>query len=357
MVGKWSVRPYNEGDERRINELHRKVFDHVEEDGKWYPWWTWQHKKNPSGPPMIWFADADGTLAGQYEVVRIRVRYKGKEMMACHSQDTMTHPDFRRQGIFETLANRTYQQGAEEDVAFVIGFPNQNSHPGFVNKLRWFDVCKVPNVFKPFNIKRTLGRRIKNGALLSVMTAMGTVFFSLYHKDPRPKEVKGLRIVEVRSFDERMDDLWKKASPHYGTLVVRDRAHLNWRYVEIPHRDYSLYIAEIGGRVAGYIVLTTIVKDGWKGGEIVDLFAEPDGDIIGNLIHAAMEHIRKEGADSVHCWLPDMKVYRKSFRRFGFVHMAANPQFIARTITSAAQKEHMIDYGKWFITMGDSDFH
>lgn len=357
MEREWSIRPYEEGDLEKITDLYHDVQKHNKTDEDWTAWWKWQHQQNPAGPPIIYFADANGKLAGQYEMVRMKVRYDGKETVSFHSQDTMTHPDFRRQGIFKELADSTYQQGEEEGCAFVFGFPNKLSHPGFIKKLEFFDVCVVPNIFKPLNMRNTLKRKISNGLLVSLGAIGFKVFFSLYGNRKKAPKVKGLKVEQIKRFDERIDDLWKRASPHYGTMVVRNKDHVNWRYVDIPHRDYTSFIAVIDGRVAGYVVLSLVKKEGFTGGEIIDIFAEPDVDIIGNLLHTAIGYFRENGADSVYCWYPEMDVYRKAFRKFGFIKMGSNPQFINRKLIPTTSKEKLIDYSNWFVSMGDSDFH
>jgi GNAT superfamily N-acetyltransferase len=72
-----------------------------------------------------------------YGVIPTRVWYNGKTILAAQSADTMTHPDYRNMGLFTELANLTYALCEQEGVGLVFGFPNENSMPGFVNKLGW----------------------------------------------------------------------------------------------------------------------------------------------------------------------------------------------------------------------------
>src|ERR1700744_3835126 len=60
-----------------------------------------------------------------------------KIILAAQSADTMTHPDYRNKGLFVELALNTFQLCKESDIQLLFGFPNQNSLPGFVNKLSW----------------------------------------------------------------------------------------------------------------------------------------------------------------------------------------------------------------------------
>src|SRR5882757_11194374 len=72
-----------------------------------------------------------------YGVMPCFVQYDNKIILSAQSGDTMTHPQYRNKGLFVELCNRTVELCKEEGVRFLFGFPNQNSYPGFVNKLGW----------------------------------------------------------------------------------------------------------------------------------------------------------------------------------------------------------------------------
>jgi GNAT superfamily N-acetyltransferase len=72
-----------------------------------------------------------------YGVIPTLLWYNGHTILAAQSADTMTHPEYRNMGLFTELANLTYDLCSEENIQLVFGFPNQNSLPGFINKLNW----------------------------------------------------------------------------------------------------------------------------------------------------------------------------------------------------------------------------
>ena len=72
-----------------------------------------------------------------YGVIPCFLQVDGKVVLAAQSADTMTHPDYRNKGLFVELALLTYQLCRETGIKVVFGFPNQNSLPGFINKLGW----------------------------------------------------------------------------------------------------------------------------------------------------------------------------------------------------------------------------
>jgi GNAT superfamily N-acetyltransferase len=83
------------------------------------------------------YKNGDTTAAAYYGVFPMRLLVEGKQVLAAQSGDTMTHPDHRGKGLFIELAKRTYALAKDEGIAFVFGFPNANSYPGFVKKLAW----------------------------------------------------------------------------------------------------------------------------------------------------------------------------------------------------------------------------
>jgi hypothetical protein len=72
-----------------------------------------------------------------YGVIPCFMLIDGKEVLCAQSADTMTHTDYRNKGLFVQLANRTFELCTQVGIKFLFGFPNQNSLPGFVNKLGW----------------------------------------------------------------------------------------------------------------------------------------------------------------------------------------------------------------------------
>jgi len=72
-----------------------------------------------------------------YGVIPCFIRFDDKIILAAQSADTMTHPEYRNKGLFVELALLTFQLCRNSGIKVLFGFPNQNSLPGFVNKLGW----------------------------------------------------------------------------------------------------------------------------------------------------------------------------------------------------------------------------
>lgn len=72
-----------------------------------------------------------------YGLIPFRLLYEGQQLLGAQSADTMTHPDFVRQGLFTRLAKLTYKLAEEKGISLVFGWPNQASLPGFTRRLGW----------------------------------------------------------------------------------------------------------------------------------------------------------------------------------------------------------------------------
>ena len=77
------------------------------------------------------------TPIGYYGVIPCLMQFGDKIIPVAQSADTMTHPQHRLKGLFVKLAQLTYQLCYEAGIQLIFGFPNQNSLPGFINKLGW----------------------------------------------------------------------------------------------------------------------------------------------------------------------------------------------------------------------------
>ncbi|MES2274844.1 MAG: GNAT family N-acetyltransferase [Bacteroidota bacterium] len=72
-----------------------------------------------------------------YGVIPCFLQMGAKAVLAAQSADTMTHPKYQGKGLFTKLANLTFNLCKENGIRVIFGFPNQNSLPGFINKLGW----------------------------------------------------------------------------------------------------------------------------------------------------------------------------------------------------------------------------
>ena len=368
MTQLWSVRIYKEGDQPGILELMKsssakRTSEH----------WLWEYENNPFGY-HIGVAEHNGQIVGHMALVPTYMKVGRKTIMGSQAVDLLVHPKFRRQGMFLALGTMLMNEARKKQIDITYGFPNAPAHSGHL-KYGWFDICEVPQLIKAMNIDKVVdilgkGRTIRllnkyrisrNFMKIILHIILSTVnFFSrIWYGIPNNRDLANVKISIIESFDDRIDDFWKKVSSDYNIAVARNKEYLNWRYFRKPNAEYTVILAEKDEEILGYIVLRTISKENLKLGYIVDILASLDGKvIIQSLILRSIERFRKENVDSIFCWMLNNNLsastYYKVLRCNGFLLTSSNP-LIARVNSQELSKKFVGDSTKWYITIGDSD--
>jgi len=119
-------------------------------------YFEWKYVRNPLGPAVgnIAREDSSGEIIAFYGLIPQLYRFGGQEQLLYQSCDTMTHSNFRRRGLFQRLAERTFkEQLSINDGFFAIGFGGSNSAPGFF-KMGWKQIFELSHSLKPRFLSR-----------------------------------------------------------------------------------------------------------------------------------------------------------------------------------------------------------
>jgi len=352
----WNLREYREGDEYSIIKLHEKVFSKP----KNMEWWLWQYKRNPSGQPIIVLAEAEDII-GQYALIPLRVKVGNTICSGSLSLDTMVHPDYRGQHIFTTLAKKAYDLAFQRGFQFVIGFPNKNSYPGFINNLQWINLCDTSTLWvKPLDInnlllKLTGGKKIISKTLNKPISLFIDQLLNTHQNFNR----SDLSITKTLNFDERYNLLFENTFIRQKIMVVRDKFHLNWRYIEKPNGDYMIFSAEDKEIVKGYIILKCIQNYGLRIGFIVDILTL-ETNVSQVLISTAIKYFESKKIDIIGCVMFPDKSISRCFKQQGFF-LAPNQilpekiHVVMKTLSLERLPISINNHNNWFITWGDND--
>ena len=352
----WPVRVYKEGDEDEIFELTKAVWGKdVPEKERWMQGWRWMHINNPAGISRIWLAEDGSKIVSQYPVILEDMKIGEEIIKAAQLIDTMTHPEYRRQGLFSTLGKKALTKMENGGVQFVYCFPTQEVYPLHI-KSGWHDVCIFQVMIKPLNLKSILRKYfVRNRLLLNIFTISGNLIIKTFFRSKKVPDEDKLKVREITRFDDRINDFWNKISDDYNIIRIRDKEYLNWRYVDVPNADYTIYVAEEEDEICGYIVLGCRNENCLTWGYIYDILALMDReDIIQRLIAKAIEYFRDANVDAITTKMVASEVYRKSFLRNGFIpRFRSKGRFIAYNASNEISDEFLKNPKNWFIQQGD----
>jgi GNAT superfamily N-acetyltransferase len=303
------TRPYAPGDETAIQELFALTY------GKPIApeLWRWRFLDNPYAPPVIDLAWDGDVLAAHYAVSPVMLAIDGEPRLAALSGTTMTHPDYRRRGLFVQLASSVYERLANEGYASVWGFPNGQSHHGIVRDLQWRNVHEIPTL------------RLDLTKAKPVATAGG--------------------VEELMAADARIDLLWERCRRLRPLMGWRDAQHVQWRYLRHPTNRYRLLVAD-----SGYAVFKRFGDEV----DLVDLLvADDDEAAVRALVGAVIE--RSDGAQAMNTWMPLDSRQHLELERLGFGTAAPTTYLGIRPFV--ATRFDVSDVRNWHYSMGDSDVY
>ena len=349
-----STRTYRDGDEEGIFNLIKAVYPSMPWNrDQWMRFWHWMYQENPAGPAKIYLVEEQGKIVAHRAHILVDLKVGNEIMKACQNIDFMVHPDSKYRGLF-LLERRALREAEEEGLHISFGFPTVAARPGFM-KAGYFEIAFMRPMIKFFNLKNVVQTRIHNKYLAKLCAVTASPLLRTIYRARTSPAIEGLKITQVPSFDDRVNELWAKVSDSHQIIRVRSKQYLDWRY-GAPDVEYTIYLAEKGEVVLGYIVLRCAQLDTFKQGRIYDIVGYTE-EIIHCLVSKAVEHFRKEGADCVYCNMLANETHFRALKNNGFISAPFTKRswFGAYSSAPSIPKASVEDYRNWFIQLGDSD--
>jgi GNAT superfamily N-acetyltransferase len=348
----WKDRPYRDGDEKLLPALYKSADDMPFD----MQYWHWLFKANPAGNGYIWLAEDDGVIVGQYAVIPTRMHLQGKPVPCAQSVDAVTHPHYRRQGIFKTLGRAVYGATRSGEVSLGYAFPNDPSARGH---LKHMDFCMLERLMtwvRPLDTARVVHSRIRNGVVSNAIGKPTQSLFNVFY----PLPIKGdtdIQIEDATRIPEEVDDLFRTCAPRFQNLVIRDYEYLKWRYEDHPTYSYRMFLGYRDDTLQGYCVCGSAVRKNIEIGLIMDLFLHPDDkDMAMALLRRAVEHMAEQNNMLAACILTSKSPFLKQLKRLGFVCPAKTFNYVIRNNSDELDTSTLKHVRDWHITFGDADF-
>jgi len=316
----------------------------------------WQFVESPLGSVLVDFAidprPQGETIAAIYAVVPFAAQIDSQESVAAQSLDTLTDARYRGRGLFVTLAKAMYARLAKEGVAFVYGFPNENSAHGFFQRLEWHSLDPLPWCFRPLRPSYLLRR-------LGIPDRFAALLDGVRLPQPRVRLPEGCSIREVRDFDPSVDALWERFAAGIRVALRRDAAYLRWR-LRRPGARYRVWALDGRGGICGFVATSLVTSARVTAGYVMELIYEPGARELGVALlkHALLELVRAGAEVALACNFRHSPNH-PAFRRVGFVPLpwrlrAERVHFGVRPL-AAAQSDLLLERESWYLSCCDFD--
>lgn len=322
----------------------------------------WKYLDNPAGRILSIVATSGSRITSQFGAIPVRFCVSGKETVFVQEVDIAGSGESGRYDFLFNMYRLKNKLFREKGVEVIYSFSS-----GLTSKLGEALQLKrklgpVPRLIKILDSRPFLAKKFPHGpfpGLLSVPVNAALNIRGRGETAPPP----GKRLVRIDRFDSRFDEFWDRIRNDYPIMAKRSADHLNWRYADAVHTDFTIFCleGEGTGEIGGYIVLGER-KDEYVKGQIIDIVTPRDSDPpqAACLVKRAVEHFRRRKAALINCWMfPHCHLY-PALAEAGFKLMEINGkdcllEILESSAAAAASREFLQNRENWFLTKGDSD--
>jgi hypothetical protein len=345
--GPITIRPYRSDDERALVELFRRVFGRPTTQQHW----RWKLAQQASPVDNVWLAVSGEQPVFQYAGIPTRFLLSQRPVIAMTSVDTMTAPEFRRQGLLTQVAMRAYEAWRSAGIAFVIGLPNQQ-WGSRAAALGWQPLFRLQWLVRALRPEAILARKLNITWLKQasfVASLCNRVLNLRLRRDAR------VQTERTRHADEAFDQIWEQCKSDWMFSTIRDRHWVDWRFLSSPSQLYELNLARRAGVAVGYSAHSLVRSEQAISAHLAELFvARADRAAHDTLLFDLIEALVAAGAESLSTLaVPGTRQYHW-LRSAGFIPRHA---FSVQLVPLSAQLPHsvMLDPNQWSLSGADFD--
>jgi GNAT superfamily N-acetyltransferase len=320
-------------------------------------YWKWRYFNNPVADVSVYVArDHRGQIVSMQPISSYTMSVQGEARRVYLLTGAVTHPEYRRRGLFTRLVKAIEAVLSTSSDLFVFTFPNKQSARGFERFHLWHLREHLGLFIRPLLHPRLLTNLVKN------MTKSTKKREPILELKPRPtKKVGEMKIQPIFSFHEGFSSLVQRSPLSKACLIDRTVKYLEWRYAANPVVRYLMYQIDDSRIVKGYLVMKGTILYGLRAGLIVDLIAT-DNLAAQLLLAQAVIAAKASRFDILGYQVGQFSPYVKALNKAGFMRL---PQSLIprkfrvyvfpHPLSEGNTLAQTINLQPWYIVLGDSD--
>jgi GNAT superfamily N-acetyltransferase len=321
-------------------------------------YFSWKLRDNPFFKGYIYIERDDQKVVGLMTVTPKQVLAYGQIILAAEIGEALTHPDFRRKGIFTKASKACTDYAISQGCEIIYGTPNRFSLAGL--KKLGYTVYPYSNIVQLQ--KCIIG--IKQLALYAKqqpegrLKALLNLFDSIYRQSVAYVKFKKnnhhqIKIKKIDQINFEIDGLWGKDRADFGFFTYRDPKYLNWRFHLNPD-EYKIFIAQCADRSIGYMVTKITIDHGFKVATICDFIVVKDDSVVFcYLLQYCEKYFKGKGVRHIRVWCMRNSPYFQFLVSFGYTVGRERPVIIYSETETG--KKILSNNAPWHFTIADCD--
>ena len=312
-------------------------------------YWQWRYSENPAAEVAIYVARGEGGQVVAMQPVSAYMMAIGGEVHDVHLfTAAITHPQYRRRGLFRQLIERIVADLGQRSDFFIFTFPNELSVRGFRQFAGWKQRESLSLYVRPLSLLSWL--HPKNATPGDIEARLVAA----------PERVGDLILSQASHFEEDTLPLLHSAFSANVAYVRRNQEYLEWRYPGNPTGKYFVQQARRDDELVGYIVVKMSQRYGLRAGLIVDLVAR-DNQVAHMLLRRVIRTSRQHRSQALAYLVGRFNPYRSALLRAGLFPLPNNwtPRRFCLYVYpgggSSGSLGKIIGESPWYVTWGDTD--
>lgn len=324
---------------------------------------AWRYDRSPHGASLSYLTLHEGRGVSGYACSPRRVLAFGDETTAApvgETGDVMTHPEWRKRGLFSALDRACVARAKELGWPLVFGLPNRRSAHLFV-ELGWKTVGSV----RPWNavLRADAGARAvlapeeRGGRARALLAPIDALRLASARRALRRSAAGRFTVRAIDAFPPEVQELSRAEERRFAWMARRDRAWLEWRFLKTPsklHRAYGVF--DETGDMRGYVVVQ-LPRAGEARGWISDVLVRGD-EARAAAFEAAFEALSAAGASVASAHAIEGSWWSDALRSAG-LRPSSDRQALS-VIAWVCDPEHplarsAVRAADWHLTDGDRD--
>src|SRR5271155_5966499 len=306
----------------------------------------WLYRDSPHGEARAWLAgDSQGNAVGLAAAFPRRMRVRGVEKRNWVLGDFCLDEQYRSLGPALQLQKACLSLVPEASGEFCYDFPSA----GMMAIYRRLGIRFESEVIRwvmPIRAERKLERLFRSKKLARYVGPAANFVLS---RRGRKRDSAYDMGVHERAFGEEFNVLDQALRNRQGICTIRNADYLNWRYLAHPTRAHEVLTARSAGELAGYIVFDCQGENA----NIIDICSVDEPKAITSLLAAAVDLVRKRGADNMNLCAAAEHPWQAIFERCGFLPREASPLVVFAS--SQIVNETFKGPANWYLMQGERD--
>jgi hypothetical protein len=249
------------------------------------------------------------------------------------------------------------EQLRNRGIHFVYGFANDKSLPGYQHNPAYTIMTMLPVHLCPMDFGSVMAGYLRLGALGKVG---GQLISPLYRalRMRAPALALGEEIVPLSQFDSDVEPVARDFADMARAGIDRTVEYLNWRFVEKPTHDYTIWGLRRNGRLCAYLVTRLMTLFSTRSVVLMDFGCrQEEQPALRRLIAARLAAERKDGAGlgvtiGIHPFFQQL-------RTLGFVclpkRFVPRPLYFFSSALASDIGPDVCEAASWHITLADWD--